>query len=151
LRDAPLEALSAVPGLSEIKARSIRDFLAQFPKLPDPKPETAPAAKSDTVLPLQTASAQAMGRVVEVLVSGADAGLRPRLLRELTRFAARAEALVADAPKLSAKDRERMERRLQRASELLSDAWTHNDLDKKTQSRLADDLSDMTDKLVVSE
>jgi hypothetical protein len=77
--------------------------------------------------------------------------LRPRLLRELTRFAAHAETLVAEAPRLSAKDRERSERRLQRASELLSSAWTHNDLDKKAQARLADGLAEVTDKLTVSE
>jgi hypothetical protein len=138
--------------MSEIKARAIRDFLAQFAALPDPEPEPkrTTSAASDLTLRLQTAAAQAMGRVVEVLVSGAESGLRPRLLRELTRFAAHAETLVADAPRLSEKDRERIERRLQRASELLSNAWTHNALDKKAQARLADDLADATDKLTVS-
>jgi hypothetical protein len=151
LRDASLEALSAVPGMSEIKARSIRDFLAQFAALPDPEPEPATPPLPDPALRLQTTAAQAMGRVIELLVSGVEAGLRPRLLRELTRFAAHAETLVAEAPRLSAKDRERSERRLQRASELLSSAWTHNDLDKKAQARLADGLAEVTDKLTVSE
>src|SRR5688572_15191437 len=44
LRAADLTTLSAVPGLTEIKARQVLDFLAQFPALPDPEPE--PEAKS---------------------------------------------------------------------------------------------------------
>lgn len=164
LKTASLETLLAVPGMSEIKARHIQEYLAQFPVLPDRAPEPKPASPSksepeegkqaekravseEAALPVQKAAAHALNRVVTLLVTAAEASLRPRLLRELSRFASRAEALIAEALQLSAKDRERVENRLKRVTELLADAWTQNDLDKKTQARLAEDLSDLTDKL----
>jgi hypothetical protein len=149
--------------MSDAKARHIRDYLAQFPALPEPAPEPEPKRKKKTaavpdaasegqtapaqVLPLQKAAAHAMNRVVTLLVSAAEANLRPRLLRELARFASRAETLIITALTLSPNERESAESHLKRAVEILSDAWTHNDLDKKAQARLADDLADLTDRL----
>lgn len=156
LQAASLDALTAVPGMSEIKARHIQDYLAQFPVLPEPAPEPAPKPEpepkkstllEESALSLQKAAAHALNRVVTLLVTASESSLRPRLLRELARFASRAETLIADAPRLSPKDRERSESRLKRITELLADAWTQNDLDKKAQARFAEDLSDLTDKL----
>jgi hypothetical protein len=168
----------AVPGITEIKARSIRDFLAQFPFVPSdppqraPKPaETpapAPAAKksagktapmlvqweagptpppSDAVPPVTAEAIQLMGKIITLLLSVHAPQFRPRLLRELARFALLVEALATEPFRLSERDRERASRRMRRAGDDFAALWIQDDLDRKTQARFADTLAETYEKL----
>jgi hypothetical protein len=149
LRAADLNTLCAVPGLSEIKARQVLDFLAQFPTLPDSEPEPEPKSlpATDSVQDLRVAAAQTMGRIVSLMAAGAENGLRPKLLRELARLAERAEAHITEVERLLPGEWERAERRLRQASALLASAASQAELDRKAQARLADELAALTNKL----
>lgn len=148
MRAASLEALRAVPGLSEVKARYIQDYLSRYPALPDPEPDAVTPAKPQTnpMPDVQADFLKVMGRIILLMASHAEEGLRPRLLRELTRLAERVEEAGA-APPAARKDAERVLRRLSQATELLSDALKSKTLDRKSQAKLADDLAGVTEKL----
>jgi hypothetical protein len=155
LQAADLAALCAVPGMSEIKARQLHDFLAGFPasalEQPEPPPgesaetEPRPATQAaDSALLL--AAIRALGAVTALLPAASDSGLRPRLCRELARFSDRVQALAGSAADLTAKETERAVRRLNRIGALLAEARRDIE-DRKAQARLAAALGEEIDRL----
>lgn len=180
VRAASLEVLLAVPGMSDIKAHHIQDYLRRFPVAPTPTapmarakasrktaaPQTPPLSKArkesaekraapaaapaftGTHTPFPEA-AQAVGKAIALLTSEQAPQFRSRLLRELARFAHRADALMLEADRLSAKDRARAARRLLRMNEAISAACVQRDLDRKAQTDLADRLAETSDKITL--
>lgn len=176
LRDATLEQLLAVPGMSEIKARHIQTFLANAPILPELEPETEPAEAKEaaatpagSLLPpaplweahngngaLEAAEAapawllemqSARSEVITLLTSRFAPNFRARLLREMVRFAAGATGWQQELAQGGEKDQERALRRLRRLRDALAEALPQPELDRKTQSRLAEDISEASDRL----
>jgi len=156
LRSASLETLLAVPGLTEIKARHIQTFLAPFKDLP--KTEPAPAGKSTAsplvqwetppavapaLSPLAEEAVRALGQTARFLLGVHAPQFRNRLIRELARFAERAEILILEPGDLSAEEQEQRMRRLRRGGEEFAAADALPDLDRKAQSRLADTLAEI--------
>jgi hypothetical protein len=151
-----LETLLAVPGLTEIKARHIQTFLAPFKDLP--KTEPAPAGKSaasplvqwesrppaaPALSPLAEEAVRALGQTVRFLLGVHAPQFRNRLLRELARFAERAEVLVREPGDLKAAEQEQRMRQLRRGGEAFVAAETQAELDRKAQSKLADMLAEI--------
>ncbi len=174
LRLASLEQLAAVPGMSEIKARHIQDYLAQFTPetlaaaksaaLPDPGPVSL-AASTNLALTLNVdgptvriASPQqldpsvvqegerVLSLTLALLMTEPALGYRARLLREAIGFMQLVMALLR-YPLPEAKARERATRRLQSVAAALSDALAGPELDRKAQTRLADELAQAGDRL----
>src|SRR5262249_51916871 len=79
----------------------------------------------------------AVSQVAALLADERAAQFRPRLIRALNRFAPLAQVIAGRSDLLSAKDRERVEKRLRRLLGELADAATHLDFDRKAQARLA--------------
>ena len=167
LRNATIEQLLEVPGLTEVKAGQLRSYMQQFsvdtlkqasqaiekenvqavPKVSEP------ACGADSLSPLYdarvvTASAsRVMGEIITLLLSPNAANLRSRLLRELGRLAQQCEMLSVDSIYLKASDMEKAARRLKRAAKELTD-FSLQVTDKKAQQRLSDSLTEICDKLV---
>ncbi len=156
LRNASLETLLAVPGLTEIKARHIQTFLAPFKDLPTTEP--APAGKyaashlvqwetSPTVVPalspLTEEAVRALGQTARFLLGAHAPQFRNRLLRELARFVERAEILPLEPGDLHADVQEQRMRQLRRAGEEFIAADAQPELDRKAQSKLADTLAEI--------
>ena len=166
LRQADIVALMTVPGMSEVKARHIQQYLKPF------KPEQlAATVQSDTthaavpetktavtegfaVSGAPTGAAQvvqratrAMGEVITVLLSPEAPQFRSRFLRILGQFAQCAESLATDAAHLSDEQQDRAVRRLRRAAKALSELTGVTAADRKAQGRLADTLEELTAKL----
>lgn len=159
--------------MSEIKARQVLAFLAQFPadawtereappvpSEPDSRPtEKKSSADSDSAagehpapLPesltvLIAAAARTQGEVITLLLSVHAPEFRSRLMKELARIATRAEALILDAPFLSPKDQEKAARRLRRIAREMNETSALTTIDRKTQANLADSLAEHFDKL----
>lgn len=131
--------------MSVVKARHIQEYLARFPCLPDPDPEEETPITSDSALSLQTAGARALKQTVDLLVAHMAVGLRPRLLRQLLRLAAHAEAIIQGAAHFSEKRGEQAERALRQAAARL--AAVDPRCNRKEQARLAADLSALIDQL----
>jgi hypothetical protein len=151
LRAARLEDLLTVPGLSEIKARHIQDFLARSPAAPEPKPkrtsaEPVPFPTSD----LAAAAEQAQARI-QALLSRDSGVLRGRLLHALEGLAAAVETLRSESARLPEKIQERLARRLRRIVAELPAQIGPDDFDRKAQGRLADSLAKAGAKLAASE
>ena len=156
LRGASLETLLAVPGLTEIKARHIQTFLAPFKNLPktepapvgksassslvqwDPAPHAAPALS-----PLAAEAVRALGLTARFLLGVHAPQFRNRLLRELARFAERAETLILEPGDLKAEEQEQRMRQLRRGGEEFVAADAQPELDRKAQSKLADMLAEI--------
>ena len=167
LRQADLEALLAVPGLSEIKARHIQQFLEPF-NLDElvPPVRVEVQQEGDTVqdqlakhggsFPVGCAAGashvvqratRAMGEVITVLLSPDAPQFRSRFLRILGQFAQCAESIATDAAHLSEEQQSRAIRRLRRAAKALSELTGSTAADRKAQGRLADTLEELTAKL----
>ena len=156
LRSASLETLLAVPGLTEIKARHIQAFLAPFKDLPTAEPapagksassalvqwETPPAA-APALSPLAEEAVRALGQTTRFLLGAHAPQFRNRLLRELARFAERAETLILEPGDLKAGEQEQRMRRLRQGGEEFTAADTQPELDRKAQSKLADTLAEI--------
>ncbi|HZP80727.1 MAG TPA: helix-hairpin-helix domain-containing protein [Chthonomonadaceae bacterium] len=154
LRDARLEDLLAVPGMSEIKARHIQAFLAQFPARPAAESrKTAPEkqAKSDTALhafpTLTEAVIGTLGRTITLLLSAPASNFRPRLIRELDRFARQVERLAAPGAQLSADAEKRILRRLNDICGEFAKVWMREQIGRKEQAQLAATLAAVTENL----
>ena len=164
LRSAELEALLAVPGLTEVKARHIKGFLEGF------APEDLVAAQAAVTAgsggasgALSSGSAnsgsaagagqvvqratRAMGEVITVLLTSEAPQFRSRLLKILGQFGQCAESIATDAAHLSEEQQARAIRRLRRAAKALSDLNAGNAADRKAQGRLADTLEELIAKL----
>ena len=156
LRAASLATLLAVPGLTEIKARHIQTFLAPFKNLPKAEPapvgksassslvqwETSPAA-APALSPLAAEAVHALGQTARFLLGVHAPQFRNRLLRELARFAERAETLILEPGDLQAAEQEQRMRQLRRGGEEFIAADAQPELDRKTQSKLADTLAEI--------
>lgn len=165
VKAATLEQLLAVPGMSEIKARHIQQFLAPFETLPDLPPIAEPTprlqkrqgialyapgmemvAQSENIA-LGTNLVPTIARALRLLVSDHAPDYRARLLRELIRFLRRAELAQEKANGVPERERERLLRRLGRVAELLAQAEAKPELDRKAQTRLADELAEASSRL----
>ena len=167
LRSADLNALLTVPGLTEVKARHIQQFLAAFapedlvqpagaqPRLPgsagvdqsagveiSQSTESASAAAQ-----LVQRATRALGEVITVLLSPEAPEFRSRFLRILGQFAQCAESLATDAAHLSEEQQARAIRRLRRGTKALSEFTGSTAADRKAQGRLADVLEELCAKL----
>ena len=167
LRSAQLESLLAVPGLTEIKARQIQQYLQPFtpealapPPVPEPTaPSLSPDPHGSVSDPLvgrdsmagaghvvQRAT-RAMGEVIIVLLSPEAPQFKSRFLRILGQFAQAAESIATDAPHLSEEQQARAIRRLRRAVKFLSEVSGAGAADRKAQGRVADAIEELTTKL----
>jgi len=160
LRGANLEALAAVPGMTEIKARQIQEFLKPF-TLDDlveaPAKDAAPKeVEGEVAATIREASpgtnqvvqraTRAMGEVITILLSPEAPQFRSRFLRILAQFAQTAESIAMDAPYLSEEQQAKAVRRLRRAVKSLSDV-SGSAADRKAQGRVADAIEELTAKL----
>ena len=176
MRDATLERLLAVPGMSEIKARHIQTFLANALILPTSETVTKPAdgggvaaaqsvsilsatllpdansgngiAEAAELLPTWLVEMQvARDEAIALLTSRHAPNFRARLLRELVRFAAGIPGWQQGLTQGAEKDQERALRRIRRLRLSLMEALPQTEPDRKTQSRLAEDIAEASDRL----
>ncbi len=160
IKSADVETLSAVRGITEIKAKYIANYFSQFSveqlktaieltNKPQAKATLVQWESDDTpmqpaVLPVSIEAARAMSAVIRVLTSPHGSLLRNRLVAAFERFGLECLALVTEAVTIPDKDAEKALRRLRKSSESLIDISKHIDLDKKDQGRLADEISDLS-------
>lgn len=167
LRSTNLETLLSVPGLTEIKARHIQQFLEPFlpaDLVPRPLQPDAPESASQRPFTDDVAHSEGsesgsgaaqvvqratrvMGEVITVLLSPQAPEFRSRFLRILGQLSQCAESLATDAAHLSEEQQSRAIRRLRRAAKALSEFTDSIAADKKAQGRLADTLEELTAKL----
>jgi hypothetical protein len=164
LRSAKLEALAAVPGMTDIKAQQVYDYLQPF--MPEDLIERieTPATESPAKAPANELSGasrepapgagqvvqratRALGEVITVLLSPEAPQFRTRLLRILAQFAQCAESIATDAPYLSEEQQAQAVRRLRRAVKSLSEITGAGAADRKAQGRVADAIEELTAKL----
>ncbi len=157
LHAAPLERLAMVPGMSPIKAQQIKTFLAALPEIPPALPGAAKQEKKPSpVLPARLVEAEeawehaarsTAEQAVALLINPFAPVYRANLLRELVRYASRMPGWLNSFGTQTERDRDRAVRRMHRIGELLTEASAQPDLDRKTQTRLSEDLSDASDRL----
>lgn len=112
--------------------------------------EIAPSAPLSLTAPVAVwdkESASVRADVITLLVSPPAPDFRARLLRELVRFAAGMPVWQKGLAEVGEKAQERALRRVRRLQEALTEALVQDDLDRKTQSRLAEELADASDRL----
>ena len=85
--------------------------------------------------------------IVALLTCPPAPNFRARLLRELVRFAAGMPLWKAALAQAGDKDQERALRRLRRLQDSLMETRVQQDIDRKTQARLAEDLAEASDRL----
>ncbi len=175
LRAATLEQLIAVPGMSEVKARHIQNYLGRFSEedlrraaakqeehrtnrqVPGTNGTRAqegdsPAAAADGPTPavenspLSLPVERTLALALELLLSEPATGFRARLLRETVGFMRLARILTQLEP-LAPKARERALRRLTAAAAALEQANDQPDMDRKEQTRLANELAQTSERL----
>ncbi len=176
MRDATLERLLVVPGMSEIKARHIHTFLANALILTETEAVTKSTdgdgiagtqsvsilpttplldansgngiAEAAQLLPTWLVEMQvARDETVALLTSRHAPNFRARLLRELVRFAAGIPGWQQGLMQGAEKDQERALRRVRRLRLSLMEALPQTEPDRKTQSRLAEDIAEASDRL----
>ncbi len=162
LRQADIGALMTVPGMSEVKARHIQEYLKPFNSeqltavavLESLRTTEEAVVKAVADGGAGTGASQvvqratrAMGEVITVLLSPEAPQFRSRFLRILGQFAQCAESLATDAAHLSEVQQDRAVRRLRRAAKALSELTGATAADRKAQGRLADTLEELTAKL----
>jgi NAD-dependent DNA ligase len=179
LREATIEQLTAVPGMSEIKARHIQSYLAQFTAealstaanvaMESRQPQTLSCEPGELEAPA-TPLWQGVGVIVRVsspsqtppdvaregelvlnlalalLLTGEATNYRARLLRETIGFMQLVRGML-QCDLTDAKTQERALRRLQTASAALSSAISDPEMDRKAQTRLADELAQVGNRL----
>ena len=120
---------------------------------------------SDAPLPVEMAAAPILGAaacglsvwereaerarqdIVALLTCPPAPNFRARLLRELVRFAAGMPVWKTAILGVGDKDQERALRRLRRLQDSLMETRVQQDIDRKTQARLAEDLAEASDRL----
>ena len=159
LKAAEISVLAAVSGMTEIKARQIHDYLAPFDSLPEAEPEAAtkPAANgkglpptATEVLDLQKVAAECMGLAIVLLANPPKDGWRGRVERETALFAEHAVRAVTEAHTLPPPDRQRLTDSLKRLEEIIARAAYEKEMDRKAQSKLADDIDAVIEELTAS-
>lgn len=148
LKAASLETLLAVPGMSQIKAQHIRDYLAQFPHLKDGEARTEAkvgkkgkkeSAGAKAEANEGSLAAQAAAQAIALLTSEPAYAYRAQLLRELSRFACLMRSLPAEKA-------DGLSRRLERLLGELP-AVASGKFDRKSQTALAETLSEISDRI----
>ena len=86
---------------------------------------------------------RALGLTARFLLGVHAPQFRNRLLRELARFAERAETLILEPGDLKAEEQEQRMRQLRRGGEEFVAADAQPELDRKAQSKLADMLAEI--------
>ena len=160
LKEMSIERLIEVPGLSEIKARYIQEYLGQFAILePEAKPALAstnagkienvksPAGLGDSTTRLIAAGTLALGEIINLLLIPQASEYRSRLLREIGRMAQRTQALLLDAEFLTPDNQEKAIKRLKRSAEEIGSFARMDPADRKVQSKLCDALEELGAKL----
>ena len=160
LKEISIERLVEVPGLSEIKAKYIQEYLGQFALLePEAKPTLGLTntgelenAKSAVGLGSSTtrligAGTLALGEIINLLLIPQASEYRSRLLREIGRIAQRTQALLLDAEFLTLENQEKAIKRLKRSSEEIGNFARMDPADRKVQSKLCDALEELGAKL----
>ena len=104
--------------------------------------ESSPAV-APALSPLAAEAVHALGQTARFLLGVHAPQFRNRLLRELARFAERAETLILEPGDLKAEEQEQRMRQLRRGGEEFVAADTQPELDRKAQSRLADVLAEI--------
>lgn len=145
-----------MPGLTEIKARHIQNFLEPFSDLPKSDPPPAgkngatalvqwetPQMAAPALSPLIEEAVRTLGLTIRFLLGVHAPQFRNRLLRELARFAERAEMLILEPGDLKAEEQEQRMRQLRRGCEEFTAAEAQAELDRKAQSKLADTLAEI--------
>lgn len=170
LRKATLEQLTAVPGMSEIKARQVTNYLSDFPvealDAADRRRTAAPprdayaagalfadervahARQSARSQPSEFAQVglQVLELTLGLLLTDTAAGYRGRLMRELARLLNRSYAVLLLGA-VSDRTGERALKSLHSAVEALTTTRRHPALERKAQLRLAETLGDVGDAL----
>ena len=160
LKEAPLERLLEVPGLTEIKAAFIKEYLGQFaapeadtraqtvsPKSMQTEKSKISATRGDNATQVIGAGALVLGEIINLLLIPQASEYRSRLLREIGRLSQRTQSLLLDAEFLSSENQERAIKRLKRATEEISAFAKLNPEDRKVQTKLADTLEELGAKL----
>ncbi len=93
--------------------------------------------------PLAAEAVRALGKTSRFLLGTHAPQFRNRLLRELARFAERAETLILEPGVLTAAEQEKRMRSLRQAGEEFAAAEAQAELERKVQSRLADTLAEI--------
>jgi len=161
LKAAEISAIAAVSGMTEIKARQIHDYLAPFDSLPESEPETATKRAvngngngthptSIEVLDLQKVAAECMGLAIVLLANPPKDGWRGRVERETALFAEHAVRAVTEAHTLPPPDCQRLTDSLKRLEEIIARAAYEKEMDRKAQSKLADDIDAVIEELTAS-
>ncbi len=159
LKSASVEDLTAVPGLTVIKARYINDYLAPL-SLESIRKAAAAAARSgmnhtaltqweshtaaDQVSPFAVEAARALGAVISVLSSPHGVQLRNRLVAAFDRFGQECQALITEAVIVQDSEAEKSLRRLRKATERLAGIPTQQEFAKRDQGHLADELAELS-------
>ena len=173
-----MDQLTAVPGMSDIKARHIKTYLATFSMdsllqaaeagrtSPDDrevvlqevdrtlrKKHESPIMLGSSIQhgsasPFESLGQQALCVAVSLLVAEPATGYRARLLRETVGFMRLVTLLLRCEP-LSDKSQDRATRRLKAAIATLTEAGVRPDLERKEQTHLADQLAQIRARLEV--
>ena len=141
LKNTSLEKLIAIPGMSEIKANSMQEYLANFDNLPTV--EIAPESKKNSVVEaeLYQCAVKIQGRIIQLLLKSVEEGLRQKLLKELSAIASWIESEISAQPSLNEKKLATHLNRLQCAEGILSNIRDISD--KKVQARIAEELANI--------
>lgn len=159
LQSADAALLAKVSGISETKAQQLKNYLAQFPYLPDAEPDTTANVKSnghravaasEEILSLQKVAAECMGLAIVLLANPPKDGWRGRVERETALFAEHAVRAVTEAHTLPTSDRLRLTASLKRLEEIIARAAYEKDMDRKAQAKLADDIDAVIEELTVT-
>lgn len=151
LQKASIEQLQSIRGLTEVKAKYILDYLAQFPNLKDieePKPNPKPTYSQDYI-ELRNAAILALSGVNSLLLSPNAVNFRSRLMRELGKFNITLTALALDAAFLETKVREDTTNLLKVLERQMKDFHGIKEPDKKEQGAFADILTEVNNKMKV--
>lgn len=159
LKTATMDALIAVPGITDIKARHIKDYLAPF-SLDRIRAAAAAhnqnrASKSAltqwealshpvSLSPLTLEAARSLGAVIKILTGPNGAQLRNRLILAFERYGQECQALIVEAVTVPDRDAEKALRRMRKATESLLETARHQEFDKKDQGRVADELAELS-------
>ena len=139
--------MAAVPGMSEIKAKQLADYLAQFPELPAISLTAALATKKawandapPPALPLLIAAVKILGEANSILLQTPDTERRPRLMRQFERMEETLVPFISAISSANPKDFMQVESICNYALKALLETRSAEKFSKKTQGELADAL-----------
>jgi hypothetical protein len=158
LKNASLEQLTSIPGITPIKASEFVAFLAPYSVSQIERAEEAATAATaaasqliqwDTldevshVLPLTVEAARSLGAIIKLLTSAHGPMLRNKLVAALELLSSECQAVIVNAVTVHNKDAEKSLRRIRKSTESLIEISGRAEFDRKEQSRLVDELIDL--------